>query len=203
MLNRIHSRHVSRLSAALSLRSVGCPQDPSPDAGSPPANPMVVDLDLIEKETDAIAEWTGSEDPRGCSDEVLRPTPFCHPPCFLRFSRRVLENGPTRLTKNTLGKNEGRDERHAARKARCKMSLADYRISHDLLQPPTFHYPIKQRTTSCRIQAMRKGSQKRPFIHNSHPLGLLATDDRCLPSPTRVQHPLSSHTMTLLWPIRE
>jgi hypothetical protein len=71
MLNRIHSRHVSRLSAALSLRSVGGQQDPLPDVGSPTMNPMFDDLDLTEKEMDGVAEWTGSEDPKGGSDEVL------------------------------------------------------------------------------------------------------------------------------------
>jgi hypothetical protein len=76
MLNRIHSRHVSRLSAALSLRSVGRQQDPLPDARSPIVDPMVDELDLIEKETDGVAEWTGSEDPRGDSDEVLHLLPF-------------------------------------------------------------------------------------------------------------------------------
>ncbi|KAF9651983.1 hypothetical protein BDM02DRAFT_3266639 [Thelephora ganbajun] len=69
MLNRIHSRHVSRLSVALSLRSVGRQKDSLPDARSPVANVMVDDLDLIEKETDGVAEWTGSEDQRGESDE--------------------------------------------------------------------------------------------------------------------------------------
>ena len=75
MLNRIHSRHVSRLSAALSLRSVGRQQDSLPDARSPIVDPMVDELDLVEKETDGVAEWTGSEDPRGDSDEVF-PLPF-------------------------------------------------------------------------------------------------------------------------------
>ena len=70
-LNRIHSRHVSRLSATLSLRSVGRQPDPLPDARDPVGNLMVDDLDLIEKEADGVAEWTGSEDPRGDSDEVL------------------------------------------------------------------------------------------------------------------------------------
>ena len=76
MLNSIHSRHVSRLSATLSLRSVGRQQDPLPDARSPAGNFMVDDLDLIEKEADGVAEWTGSEDPRGDSDEVLALLPF-------------------------------------------------------------------------------------------------------------------------------
>jgi hypothetical protein len=77
MLNRIHSRHISRLSAALSLRSVGRQQDSLPDARSPIVDPMVDELDLIEKETDGVAEWTGSEDPRGDEDQVLLLTsPF-------------------------------------------------------------------------------------------------------------------------------
>lgn len=66
MLNRIHSRHVSRLSAAMSLRSGGHQQDPPPDASSPVVNPK----EVIEKEPDGVAEWTGSEDQRGDSDEV-------------------------------------------------------------------------------------------------------------------------------------
>ena len=37
---------------------------------------MVDGLDLIEKEMDSVAEWTGSEDPRGDSDEVLPLLPF-------------------------------------------------------------------------------------------------------------------------------
>ena len=71
MLNRIHSRHVSRLSAALSLRSVGRQQDPLPDVGSPTMNPTFDVLDHTEKEMDGVTEWTGSEDPKGDSDEVL------------------------------------------------------------------------------------------------------------------------------------
>jgi len=82
ILNRIHSRHVSRLSAALSLRSVGRQQDPLPDAGSPVINPTVDDLDPTEKETDGVAEWTGSEDPKGNSDEVLALTSLPHPRRF-------------------------------------------------------------------------------------------------------------------------
>ena len=77
MLNRIHSRHVSRLSAVLSLRSVGRQQDPLPDAGSPAMNLMFGDLDLTEKEADGVTEWTGSEDPKGDSDEVLIITSLC------------------------------------------------------------------------------------------------------------------------------
>lgn len=100
MLNHIHSRHVSRLSAALSLRSVGHQQDPLPDAGDPVGNPMVDDLDLIEKEADGVTEWTGSEDPKGDSDEVLAPIFLFRPRCFSQFSRRALESGLTHLTKN-------------------------------------------------------------------------------------------------------
>lgn len=81
MLNRIHSRHVSRLSAALSLRSVGRQQDASPGAGSPAMNPMDDDLDFIERETDGVAEWTGSEERCG-SDEVLALISLC-PRVFL------------------------------------------------------------------------------------------------------------------------
>ncbi|TFK47942.1 hypothetical protein OE88DRAFT_1664911 [Heliocybe sulcata] len=52
--SRVHSRHVSRLSAALSLRSVGgVPRSPNAD------QPLVDELDR-----DAVQEWTGSEDLR-------------------------------------------------------------------------------------------------------------------------------------------
>ncbi|KAH9053318.1 hypothetical protein EDB87DRAFT_1652018 [Lactarius vividus] len=58
--SRIHSRHVSRLSAALSLRSVGGHMEyPEPE----------IELDgqderEMDPEDDAIGEWTGSEDLR-------------------------------------------------------------------------------------------------------------------------------------------
>jgi hypothetical protein len=58
--SRVHSRHVSQLSAALSLRSVGGHTDyPEPE----------IELDgqderEIDPEDDAIGEWTGSEDQR-------------------------------------------------------------------------------------------------------------------------------------------
>ena len=78
MLNHLHSRHVSRLSATLSLRSVGRQQDPLPEARSPVGNSMDDEPDLIEKEADGVTEWTGSDDPRGDSDEVLTLPFFTH-----------------------------------------------------------------------------------------------------------------------------
>ncbi|KAG0703038.1 hypothetical protein DFH29DRAFT_998824 [Suillus ampliporus] len=62
-LSRLHSRHVSRLSAALSLRSVGgIPEGAMSDVHmvpirSPAGNPGIDDLDK-----EAVGEWTGSED---------------------------------------------------------------------------------------------------------------------------------------------
>jgi hypothetical protein len=58
--SRVHSRHVSRLSAALSLRSVGGHVDylePEADHDGQPERE-------IDPEDDAIGEWTGSEDLR-------------------------------------------------------------------------------------------------------------------------------------------
>ncbi|TFY56879.1 hypothetical protein EVJ58_g7367 [Rhodofomes roseus] len=74
--SRIHSRHVSKLSAALSLRSVGgiiddgsstfmeAKHDPVP-ARSPDGSPMVEDVDeYMDHDQEAVGEWTGSEDLR-------------------------------------------------------------------------------------------------------------------------------------------
>ncbi|KAI9436935.1 hypothetical protein H4582DRAFT_366964 [Lactarius indigo] len=58
--SRIHSRHVSRLSAALSLRSVGGHMEyPEPEVEHD--SPVEREMD---PEDDAIGEWTGSEDLR-------------------------------------------------------------------------------------------------------------------------------------------
>ena len=58
--SRVHSRHVSRLSAALSLRFVGGHVDyPEPAADHDGQAGRE-----IEVEDDAIGEWTGSEDLR-------------------------------------------------------------------------------------------------------------------------------------------
>ncbi|KAG2364724.1 hypothetical protein BDR07DRAFT_1482205 [Suillus spraguei] len=62
-LSRLHSRHVSRLSAALSLRSVGGITEGAMSEAklvpirSPAGNPGIDDLDK-----EAVGEWTGSED---------------------------------------------------------------------------------------------------------------------------------------------
>ncbi|KAG1725572.1 uncharacterized protein EDB91DRAFT_1168041 [Suillus paluster] len=62
-LSRLHSRHVSRLSAALSLRSVGGVTEGAMSEvnmvpiRSPAGNPRIDDLD-----EEAVGEWTGSED---------------------------------------------------------------------------------------------------------------------------------------------
>ena len=203
MLNRIHSRHVSRLSAALSLRSVGHQQDSLPDVRSPVVAPMVDGLDLIEKETDGVAEWTGSEDLRGGSDEVLSLASIFRPLCFLQFSRRALGNGPIHPTKNVQGKSEGRGEWLAAQRAHCRTFPENYQISHDRHQPHISHHPIKGTLIFYRIPATKRRFWKSASIPNCHPLGQLDTGDHCLPFLTRVQHPLSSHTTTLQQPIRE
>ena len=72
--SRIHSRHVSKLSAALSLRSVGRITE---EAGmSNPLIPAMVPLREPEGEpevfdTDAVEEWTGSEDMKETSDDEV------------------------------------------------------------------------------------------------------------------------------------
>lgn len=59
--SRVHSRHVSRLSAALSLRSVGGHLDqPADDVPRSPREHPLVD----EQDREAVQEWTGSEDLR-------------------------------------------------------------------------------------------------------------------------------------------
>lgn len=71
--SRIHSRHVSKLSAALSLRSVGRMDDTVVLVQNPDAIPESVDhAEVVEEvpEEDPIAEWTGSEDLRDTDDEV-------------------------------------------------------------------------------------------------------------------------------------
>ncbi|KAH0838729.1 hypothetical protein J3R83DRAFT_7083 [Lanmaoa asiatica] len=71
MQSRFHSRHVSRLSHALSLRSVGGIHDVAMSEQvdmvpirSPVGNPTIDDLDK-----EAVGEWTGSEDVRLDSDD--------------------------------------------------------------------------------------------------------------------------------------
>ena len=89
--SRIHSRHVSRLSAALSLASVGGAMDAMATEDvideedsillrSPAGEPDVEDLDddadvdgegEVDPDQDAVGEWTGSEDLHGTSDEEV------------------------------------------------------------------------------------------------------------------------------------
>ncbi|KAI0960912.1 hypothetical protein AcV7_000159 [Taiwanofungus camphoratus] len=66
--SRIHSRHVSRLSAALSLMSVGGTTEPlSATAVMPPTEVVplrspVGGVEVDDMDQDAVGEWTGSED---------------------------------------------------------------------------------------------------------------------------------------------
>ena len=72
--SRIHSRHVSRLSAALSLRSVGGLTDyPEPEVEHDEQGEREIDL-----EDDEIGEWTGSEDlrtPTEFTEDEVRKIP--------------------------------------------------------------------------------------------------------------------------------
>lgn len=83
--SRVHSRHVSKLSAALSLRSVGGMVDESTEiirdgqlpVRTPEGNPDIVDLDgddEMDPDQEAVGEWTGSEDLRTTetSDDEVR-----------------------------------------------------------------------------------------------------------------------------------
>ncbi|KAH9949523.1 hypothetical protein B0H21DRAFT_728360 [Amylocystis lapponica] len=63
--SRIHSRHVSRISAALSLRSVGGMMEPlalTAKAEVVPLRDAVGDIEVDDVDRDAVEEWTGSED---------------------------------------------------------------------------------------------------------------------------------------------
>ncbi|KAI0638793.1 hypothetical protein C8Q77DRAFT_1183752 [Trametes polyzona] len=70
--SRIHSRHVSKLSVALSLRSVGgmvddnvIPEHEVVPVRSPTGELEVIDLDAdMDADQEAVGEWTGSEDLR-------------------------------------------------------------------------------------------------------------------------------------------
>lgn len=102
--SRIHSRHVSKLSAALSLRSVGrveehatLPVPSIPEVASvrdPATEDEVDDID-----GDAIEEWTGSEDMRTSDDEV-RDTTFQNKEPDSQYCFRALASGRTLPTKN-------------------------------------------------------------------------------------------------------
>lgn len=78
--SRLHSRHISRLSHALSLHSVGGIHDMAVSEQvdmvpirSPVGNPTIDDLDQ-----EAVGEWTGSEDVRlDSDDEVGLPHSRC------------------------------------------------------------------------------------------------------------------------------
>ena len=109
--SRIHSRHVSKVSAPLSLRSVGggsgvlaslagSPMSDLPRAGERPA-PAVA---LEELDHDAAAEWTGSEDLRDGSDDEVRQR-FVFAFRISHLSRRVLASGRTLRTRSAHGRN--------------------------------------------------------------------------------------------------
>jgi hypothetical protein len=83
-LSRLHSRHVSRLSAALSLRSVGgitegvLSEVNLVPIRSPAGSPGIDDLDK-----EAVGEWTGSEDmhaDKEQSDDEVRVSQFLRNP---------------------------------------------------------------------------------------------------------------------------
>ena len=124
--SRIHSRHVSKLSAALSLHSVGRTDGPTTlgvDASSnnpyalPPLRSPVGEFDIEDADADAdvdeaaaddgIGEWTGSEDlgtgADSSDDEVSADNAYpISERClfiFFQIHFRVLVNGQTHLMK--------------------------------------------------------------------------------------------------------
>lgn len=79
--SRIHSRHVSKVSAPLSLRSVGGADDSIVlgETSMPvmvPSREPIGEVEVDDVDTDAVAEWTGSEDLRDTSDDEARFLPY-------------------------------------------------------------------------------------------------------------------------------
>ena len=111
--SRVHSRHVSKLSAALSLRSVGGMLDESTEVirdgelpiRTPEGEPDVVDLDADEEE--AVGEWTGSEDLRTTetSDDEVRSISYLRVFMQCSLEHRASANGRTRQTRSVHVKN--------------------------------------------------------------------------------------------------
>jgi hypothetical protein len=60
--SRFHSRHVSRLSTALSLQSVGGLTEEFKEGDMVPLRSAVPNPDIDDLDKDAVGEWTGSED---------------------------------------------------------------------------------------------------------------------------------------------
>ena len=69
--SRIHSRHVSKLSAALSLRSVGRVSEGVPIDNSSVQPEAVQEGEPEVFDADAVEEWTGSEDMKETSDDEV------------------------------------------------------------------------------------------------------------------------------------
>ena len=101
--SRIHSRHVSKISAPLSLRSVGGTDEGSPLGGTSvmhivPAREPIGEVPIEDLDGDAVAEWTGSEDLRDTTDDEVRSWLFFVPEKSYR-EPRVSENGLTPRTR--------------------------------------------------------------------------------------------------------
>lgn len=109
--SRMHSRHVSRLSAALSLVSVGRVQDDAPGLlGTEEEDELEMEMPVPADgmDTDAVEEWTGSEDFRtgqeSSDDEVRDAIPLI-PRSFAEiYMCRASVNGRIPLMKNVHGK---------------------------------------------------------------------------------------------------
>lgn len=131
-LSRLHSRHVSRLSAALSLLSVGGLADAPLNGGHTDDRNLGPDVDDLDRE--AVGEWTGSEDLRTgaeTTEDEVRNSPSRDKHVFERplFCRRASGSGPIHLMKSARGRRvfrggscanlSTRYRRHAA----CPISL--------------------------------------------------------------------------------
>lgn len=109
--SRIHSRHQSKLSVALSLRSVGgvrsegdaadLQKDSSGDVSGDRSFRSERILEIAGMD-DVVAEWTGSEDLRSAAD-VSADEVRCRPSICLQMlisTSRARANGPTRQTRS-------------------------------------------------------------------------------------------------------
>jgi hypothetical protein len=133
--SRHHSRHVSRLSAALSLRSVGGRlSDPPLDDAQDMDIAFRGEIGNVGADEDAVEEWTGSEDLR--VDSEFSEDEVCTPEYIRSFESQCLvgrasENGLTPPMRSELAKDAVSVECFVVQRTRLK-SRGDFRTSHVL-----------------------------------------------------------------------
>ncbi|KAG1746827.1 hypothetical protein EDB19DRAFT_1687817 [Suillus lakei] len=128
-LSRLHSRHVSRLSAALSLRSVGGITEGAMSEvnlvpiRSPAGNPGIDDLDK-----EAVGEWTGSEDmhvDREQSDDEESIGEWSNP------------SDEERARQNRVQRRILRQMKHEAEKPEADGLSMSLRVDYDIVSNPS------------------------------------------------------------------